>query len=92
MTPPIPPNAEAMPKEMVLVMARLIPDTAALVSLSRIARIARPWRLLMRFDTNQKQIPATMAKRIYFHNRDSSLLDSGPSPKKDPRSGMVCSA
>ena len=79
--PPIPPNAEAIPNEIVLVAANLIPDTAALVSLY--SAHGSTGRLLIRFEINQKQIPATIANRIYFHRRDSSRFDSGPSPKKN---------
>src|SRR6056297_374501 len=91
MMPPTPPSADAMPNDIVFDHERFTPDTAALVSLSRIARIARPGRLRTRLDTIQRQIAARMLNSRYFQIRSSSRLLRSPSPKYCPSSGMFCS-
>ena len=73
--PPTPPSAEATPNDIVLYRDRCTPDTAALVSLSRIARMARPGRLLIRFATIQKQIAPTTVKMKNFQMRSASFDD-----------------
>ena len=90
--PATPPSADETPNAIVLVIDKLMPDTAAPVSLSRMARIARPGRLRTRFEISQKQIAATIVNRTKTHRRSASRLDRSPSPKYWPNHGIFCSA
>ena len=60
-TPATPPRAALTPKVMVLYIGRLTPLTAAPVSLSRMAMMARPGRLLIRLRVKRKARPVMMA-------------------------------
>src|SRR5687767_9640641 len=86
--PPTPPSADASPNDHDLLSDRLMPETAALVSLSRRARIARPGRLLTRLCTFQNATAAPTAHRKYFHTASASRSARSPSPKYCPISGM----
>ena len=90
--PPTPPSADATPNDIVLYRDRWTPDTAALVSLSRMARMARPGRLLIRFATIQKQIAPTTVKMKNFQMRSASFEDRSPSPKYCPKNGIFWNA